>query len=230
VSGTYPFTITGISGNTVAQLRRDVVVVTGSSPNVITFPAGPTTTLDAGPVTLAATSSSGLSVSYNDQFPYCVYSVDSSVTLVAVGQCSITRINLATEPTPPRPCRQDFHGVSRIVAEYRLRCAREPHVLVTRLPSLRYREFRPCGEFRQPDNGHLHCVREYRNVIQTGTCTISGHAGRHGNYAPAAPVSQRFTVLPSPTGMCGSGYQYCRTITIDHTESRGVRFEQLPDV
>src|SRR5258708_25666830 len=58
--------------------------------NVITFPQPADTALGAGPVTLTATATSGLVVSYtSNTLPVCTVS-GSSVTLVSTGECSIT--------------------------------------------------------------------------------------------------------------------------------------------
>src|SRR5258708_16900327 len=58
--------------------------------NVITFPQPADTALGAGPVILTATATAVLAVSYtSNTLPVCTVS-GSSVTLVTVGQCSIT--------------------------------------------------------------------------------------------------------------------------------------------
>jgi hypothetical protein len=59
------------------------------APQTITFAAPPTTTLITGSVSLGATASSGLPVSYGSStLPVCTVS-GSTVTLVAVGTCAI---------------------------------------------------------------------------------------------------------------------------------------------
>ncbi|MCU0279714.1 MAG: hypothetical protein MUE31_12595 [Candidatus Nanopelagicales bacterium] len=56
----------------------------------ITFPALPTTAVNAGPVTLAASASSGLLVSYSSDTPSVCTVSGVQVRLNAVGTCSIT--------------------------------------------------------------------------------------------------------------------------------------------
>lgn len=64
--------------------------VAAISSQTIDFPALPSTALDAGPVTLGATASSGLSVSYTSSSPSVCAVSGSQVTLTATGNCSIT--------------------------------------------------------------------------------------------------------------------------------------------
>ena len=99
---------TGVSQSFMIGLNnlRGLVAITAQT---ITFPVPATTAVNAGPVTLAATASSGLPVSYTSMTPTVCAVAGRQVTLGAAGRCTIT----ATQPGNSRyvaaaPVRASF--------------------------------------------------------------------------------------------------------------------------
>ena len=80
--------------NDYTTATGSVQLTVHSKAQTITFPAIPATTLVAGSVTLTATASSGLPVSYTSATPTICTVSGSKVTLLAVGNCGI----MATQP------------------------------------------------------------------------------------------------------------------------------------
>src|SRR5260370_10591474 len=80
-----------VVSNTVGSVTSTVAPLTViPATQTITFPQPPDTALTAGPVTLAATATSGLAVSYTSTtLAVCTVS-GSFVTLLSAGTCSIT--------------------------------------------------------------------------------------------------------------------------------------------
>ena len=80
------------AGNFKYNAAPDVIrsFAIGQNPNVINFLQPADTLVSGGPVTVTATASSGLAVSYASATPAICTVSGSSVTLVSVGICSIT--------------------------------------------------------------------------------------------------------------------------------------------
>jgi hypothetical protein len=90
--GAGPHSITasyGGDGNYLAATSAVLTETIQASQQTITFPAIPDTTLLTGSVTLTATASSGLPVSYKSATPTVCTVSGSKVTLLAVGNCGI---------------------------------------------------------------------------------------------------------------------------------------------
>lgn len=88
-AGTYQFRVSAINSDGPGALSN-VVTNPVPGPQVITFPQPADTRIDQGPVVLTASSDSALAVAYvSNSTSVCTVS-GTSVTLVAVGTCSIT--------------------------------------------------------------------------------------------------------------------------------------------
>ncbi len=79
------------------------------APQSITFPALSDTRLSAGPITLAASASSGLPVSYTSSTPAVCGIAGTQATLAAVGSCSITA---------RQPGNQDYRAATPVTRSF----------------------------------------------------------------------------------------------------------------
>ena len=87
--GNYAFTVLVTDGAGVT-VSRSLGISVSLNNNVITFPQPADTALTAGPVTLTATATSGLPVTYTSNSAAVCTVSGASVTLVSAGVCSVT--------------------------------------------------------------------------------------------------------------------------------------------
>ncbi|MFH1816197.1 MAG: S8 family serine peptidase [Pseudomonadota bacterium] len=72
-----------------ASVTMSFTIKPARGAQTITFPIPPSSTLDAGPVTLAASASSGLAVSYLSLTPAVCATAGSQASLLATGTCTV---------------------------------------------------------------------------------------------------------------------------------------------
>jgi Bacterial Ig-like domain (group 2)/Putative Ig domain/Beta-propeller repeat len=163
----------------------------------ITFPQPPDTALTAGPVTLTATASSGLAVSYaSATLPVCTVS-GSSATLVSVGTCSIAANQTGnTNFAAAAPVNQSFRvlqGTQTINFP-----AIPNHVLgdapfgigATATSGLPVSFASTTSAVCSVSGGTV-------TLIHSGQCSIQATQAGNATFAPAPPVTQSFQVAPA---------------------------------
>ena len=207
-----------------APVSKSFQVLQGTQ--TITFPQPPDTGVSAGPVTLAATASSGLAVSYTSTTLAVCTVTGSSVTLVTVGTCSITA-NQAGNGTfaaaaPVSKSFQVLQGTQTITFP------QPPDTGVTAGPVTLAATASSGLAVSYTSTTLAVCTVTGSSVtlVSVGTCSITANQAGNGTFAAAAPVSKSFQVLPGPTitGVSPTSGAVGTTVTISGTNfgtSRG---------
>jgi outer membrane protein OmpA-like peptidoglycan-associated protein len=210
------------AGDATYAAAADVVrsfQVTALAPTgqTITFPQPADVRLDAGPVSLSATASSGLAVVYASATAAVCTVSGSSVTLVAVGTCTITAsqagdsshdaaadvsrsftVSLVTPviPTPaptPAPAPAPAPAPRRAPQTIAFAPLAEPPVVTATASSglpVTYGDETPSVCTRAGEGTVL--------VVATGTCTIVARQAGNGAWLPAPDARLSFPVTLPP--------------------------------
>lgn len=167
-------------------------------PQSITWPQQPDVAYGAGPVTLRATASSGLTVAYTSNAPSVCTVSGLQATLVAPGSCSIT----ATQPgnatyAPAAPVSQGFNVTQ---ATQTISFAYIPTVAYGVAPFSIQATSSSGLPVSFASNAPAVCSVSGNTVtiLAGGTCSITATQGGNTYYAAASPVAQSFTVT-TPT-------------------------------
>ncbi|HET8528919.1 MAG TPA: hypothetical protein VFL60_08410 [Gaiellaceae bacterium] len=185
-----------------ADVPRSFAVATAAQ--TIAFAGAADTAVDAGPVVLVATASSGLAVSFTSNSPGVCAVSGSSVTLLATGTCSIT----ASQP-----------GDAAYAAALPVTRTFEVQAAAPAAPLAQTIAFPQPGDTRV-DQGPVSlgatassglavgyasattsvCTVSGSSVtlVAAGTCTVTASQPGDGIYAAAADVQRSFAVTPAP--------------------------------
>jgi hypothetical protein len=191
----------------------------------ITFPAIPATPLVTGTVSLTATASSGLAVSYTSATPTVCSVSGSTVSLLAIGNCGIVAHQAGNGDYYAAPAAgQSFHVT--------------PAAQTITFPTIPTKAFgAPVALSATASSGLAVSFASTTptvctvsgttaTLVATGTCTINATQAGNVDYSAATPVSQSFTVskgtqtitfptIPSTTLVTGS-------VTLTATASSGL--------
>jgi hypothetical protein len=168
---------------------------------VITFGQPADVSLPSGPVTLGATSDSGLAVTFSSTTPEtCAVTASGTVTTLAVGTCTI-EADQAGDGTyaPAAPVTRSFAITAALTTAQALTFAPiadtpliAGHVTATAtadsgLP-VGYTSTTPATCSVGASTGEI-------TLLATGTCTIQAEQAGDGTYSAATPVSQSFAIV-----------------------------------
>ena len=177
----------------------------GSLLQAITFPAIADVALGADPVSLTATSTSGLPVSFTSSTPGTCSISGTAVTLKAIGTCTIVASqtgngNYATAPA----VTQSFTVLQRA------------NVVTFAGPGTQTLGITPSALSATASSGLTVAFESTTESVCTvsgtaltlvaaGTCSITASQAGNENYAAATPVTRSFTVNPAGSGGGGGG-------------------------
>jgi hypothetical protein len=164
----------------------------------ITFPQPPNSALGSGPVTLNATASSGLPVTYSSSSSTICTVSGSSVTLVSAGTCSLAanqagNANYAAAKT----VTQTFTVLKSQTITFP-----QPANSVLGSAAVTLKATVTSGlALSYTSNTPLVCTvsASSATLVSAGTCSITASQAGNATYAPATPVTQTFTVLSTQT-------------------------------
>jgi len=199
-AGTYPITIvagTLAAANYTFTFVNGTLTVTGGVAQTITFPQPPDTALTAGPVTLTATASSTLPVSYTSTtLPVCTVSA-SSVTLVSAGTCSITANQAGNA---------NFTAAAAVIKSFQVLQGTQtinfpviPNHVLGDAPfgiSATATSGLPVS-FGSTTSAVCSVSGSTVTLVHSGQCSIQATQAGNATYAPAPPVTQSFQVNPA---------------------------------
>jgi hypothetical protein len=165
----------------------------------ITFGALANQPFGTGPFPVSATASSGLAVSFNSQTTSVCTVSGGTVTLVAVGMCTIQATQAGnTNYAPATPVNQSFQVAQgsqtitfRALANKALGAA--PFTISATASS-----GLPVS-FNSQTTSVCTVSGTTVTVAALGTCTIQATQAGNANYAPATPVNQSFQVVQPVT-------------------------------
>ncbi len=178
-----------------SSVTRTLVVSAALISQTISFTQPADTALVAGPVALTATASSGLPVSFaSNTMAVCTVS-SASVTLVAVGQCSITasqagdsNYNAATTVTKTFAVTTNTNTITFPQPADTALTAGPVALTATATSGL---------TVGYTSNTSSVCTVAASSVtlISAGTCSITANQAGNGSFAAAASVTKTFSVL-----------------------------------
>ena len=199
--------VTVSGGGSASNSYSDSTVIIAQSPQTITFGALSNRAFGTSPFTVSATASSGLTVSFNSQTtPVCTVS-GTTVTLVAVGTCTIqatqagntnyaaaTPVNRSFQVTPGSQTPQSiaFGALSNKplgTAPFTVSATASSGLAVS---------------FNSQTTPVCTVSGATLTLVSGGTCTIQATQAGNANYAAATPVNQSFLVTQSST--IGGGF------------------------
>ena len=163
--------------------------------NVITFPKPADRAVNAGPVTLAATASSGLAVAYASNSAAVCTVAGNSVSLVSFGTCSIT----ATQPgnatiVAATPVTQTF----AVTALANVITLPTPPATPVTTGTVTLPPTSSAGlpvTYVSATPGVCTVSGNVVTLLTGGTCTVTGSQAGNGNFAAATPVTVSFSVI-----------------------------------
>ena len=190
----------------------------------ITFPAIPSTTLVTGTVTLTATASSGLPVSYASVTPTICTVSGSTVALVAVGNCGI----LASQAG-----NSDFAAAPAVGNHFAVTLATQT-ITFPAIPTQTYGT--PVTLSATASSGLAVTFASITptactvsgttaTLLSSGTCSIRATQAGNVDYAAATAVAQSFTVLHEAqtiTFRAIPTQRYGNPVTLSATASSGL--------
>ena len=227
-------TICAVSGNVASFVAAGNCTITASQPGdndyapatpvpqtfavtavaqTITFGPIPTQTVGT-PLTLNATASSGLPVSYTPSDTTICTVSGNVATFIAAGNCTITASQAGNATyAPAAPVAQTI-TVNAIPQTITFNPIPNQTSGTTLMLSASASSNLPVS-FASSTAGICTVSGNVASFIAAGSCTITASQAGNGTYAPAAPASQTFTVLsplnptnPSslPSGVSGTPY------------------------
>jgi hypothetical protein len=187
---------TGMTG-TVNNITMNLWSTAASaplSPNVITFPIPADTSLNGGPVALTATASSSLPSTYTSYTNSICTVSGSSVTLLAIGQCSIwaTQAGNATfaEATP---ATRTFNVLP---STQTINFPTPPDTALSAAPVALTATATSSLAVSYTSNTASICTITGSNAVlaSAGLCSITANQVGNANFAPAPAVTKPFNV------------------------------------
>jgi hypothetical protein len=183
------------SGSAASALYTFTTAAGAAGANVITFAQPGDTPIGGGPVTLTATASSELPVSFSSNSTSVCTVVSASVTLLSVGTCSIT-------------ANQDGNGsfqpAEAVTRTFRVTLnpnvitfPQPPDTALTGGPVTMTATSTSGIAITYTSNSTGVCTASGAGValLAAGTCSIKASQGASGNFAAAADVTRTFQVL-----------------------------------
>lgn len=189
-----------------SQVTQTGVVSQGSQ--TITFPAIAASAMNDSPITLGATASSGLAVSYQSDTPAVCTVSGSDVTLLSVGACTITASQAGNANYSAASSQQQAFAVAQGSQSITF-----PEIATTAI------DVGPVALTATASSGLAVAYAETTpsvctvtgslvNLIGEGDCTIEADQAGDANWSPAATVARTFTVTATganPTPDAGAG-------------------------
>ena len=197
----------------------------------ITFAALANQPLGAAPFTVSATASSGLPVSFNSQTTSVCTVSGATVTLVAVGICTIQATQAGNANyAPATPVSQSFQVTqgSQTITFHAL--ANKALGALPFTVSATASSGLPVS-FNSQTTSVCTVSGTTVTLVALGTCTIQATQAGNANYAPATPVNQSFqvvqpvTVTPATLAFGSQGLQSptnAKTVTVQNNTSMPV--------
>lgn len=196
------------------------------SSQTISFPSPGTQTFGISPVTLVATATSGLPVSFTTSTPGVCTVSSNSLTLLAVGNCVVTA---------NQGGNGSFAGAAAVSNSFTVLPGAQSisfaspgtQALLTVPPALSATASSGLQVvFSTTTPGVCTVSGITLSLVSAGLCTINANQGGGGNFGPAPTVSQSFTVnrAAQTIGFTSPGDQTLRTATpaVSATASSGL--------
>jgi len=165
----------------------------GSASQTITFPQPASG--NAAPITLSATASSGLSVSFTSNTPSTCTVSGSTITATTSGACSITATQAGSSVyAPAGPVTQSFTVLTSQTITFNplnnVNFGARPALHANASSGLTVGFTSNSPSVCAVQGGEVTTAR----LLSTGTCSISANQGGNGAFGPAPTVTQTFTV------------------------------------
>ena len=166
------------------------------TPQTITFPTPATTPINAGPIALTGSATSGLPVSYTSATPGVCAVTGSTVTLLAGGTCSVTARQSGNNLFIAAPQVQQSFAVTKL--PQRVTFPALSSVEVTAGPVL----LRASASSRLPVSYRVTtpkvCAvnRASVTLLAPGTCSVRADQPGNGRFSAATGLLRSFQVLP----------------------------------
>jgi outer membrane protein OmpA-like peptidoglycan-associated protein len=177
----------------------------------VTFPQPADTRVDQGPVTLGASASSGLAVTYATATPSVCTVSGSTVTLLVTGSCTITADqpgdgSYAAAPTVTRSLQVTAAPVTPL--------APQPQAITFPQPADTREDQGPVTLGASASSGLpvtytsattsvCTITGSSATLVATGTCMITAEQGGNGSFDPASPEGRSFEVTAAPGAPSG---------------------------
>jgi hypothetical protein len=171
------------------------LTVTNKLDQQITFDAIPNQPLSKGSLTLSATASSGLVVSYLSSGS-CIVS-GSTLAFTGAGQCSVTAKQLGN---------QEYNAALQVVQTFSIYAKSDQTITFSALPDKHYGD----GSFEVSAsassgllvnfsaNGNCSVSGSFVTLSNAGTCSVTASQGGNESYNPAPDVTRSFQILLAP--------------------------------
>ena len=173
----------------------EIALPTSLGPNVITFPTPPDTLLSGGPVSLTATASSGLPVSYTSNSTAVCTVSGTSATLISTGVCSITANQAGNASfAAATPVTKTFNV---LVNGNVITFPAPPDTLLSGGPVSLTATASSGLPVSYTSNSTAVCTVSGTSatLISTGVCSITASQAGNASFAAATPVTKTFNVL-----------------------------------
>ncbi|NDJ14513.1 MAG: hypothetical protein EBY17_25510, partial [Acidobacteriia bacterium] len=181
-------------GNYLAATSQPLVIVTDPAPQSVAFDSLSNVVFGAQPISLAATASSGLTVSFAATTQIVCTVTGTVVTVVAVGVCSITASQTGNATFIPYTVTSTFNVTPAVQAitfsELSNVVYGSGFIWVTATVSSGL----PVS-FVSTTLDKCTISGNTVTIVAPGTCTIRASQAGNNNYAAAPPVSQSFVII-----------------------------------
>ena len=195
----YGFQMTGSNGDS-SNFLTGTLSLSLSIAQTIDFPQPADVAGDAGPLTLAATASSGLPVEFSTTTPAVCTVSGSSLTLVAAGTCTVSA-------DQPGDAAQSIGAAPSVVRSFEVSAI--PQTLTFATPADTRVDRGPVALSATSSSGLAVTLASTTPSVCTvsgttatlataGTCTVVATQDGDDLYAAASPVSVSFAVLAAP--------------------------------
>ena len=188
-----------------AQSLKIAISAPGQS-QTISFSAPGNVTLGIAPFTISATATSGLPVAFTSTTAGVCSVSGSTVTIIAVGTCSITASQQGNTTYAAAPGVVQSFTVNP--AAQTITFSALPDIPLTRASISLTATASSTQPVQYVSNTTSVCTVSGSTVtiLISGGCSITASQAGNTSYAAAAPVTQAFTVLFADTGVDGSVY------------------------
>lgn len=188
-------------------LTSEVYVIIGTTPNanIITFAALTSRAIGSGPVSISASASSGLTVTFSSATPAICSVAGSSVSLLSVGTCTITAKQVGNA---------SFVAAADVNQSFTISQATQTIAFTSTPPSQAaiggptYTATSTGGAsgnavtftIDAASNGACTLVGSVVSFIKPGTCIVNANQAGNANYAAAVQVQQSMMVVNDAVG------------------------------
>ncbi len=165
--------------------------------NTINFPRPVNTPFSSAPPALAATASSGLTVSYSSSSPsVCTVTAGGAITFVAIGSCTITAAQPGDGSVPAAsPVTQTF---TVLIGANTISFPRSQNTVVTDPPPALNAVASSTLPVSYTSNTAPVCTvtpTGTLTLVSPGTCSITATQAGNANFSAATPTTSTFQVL-----------------------------------